>query len=210
MGEYSQFHLYIREGLQAPVDLAWLSCFYMVIATAASGVTDSHPALLQFGLNARTLAQTCFDAAHTALEGARWSTRPQVRAIQSILLKMAYFRPGAPDAGCSFFVWTAAAIRLCQLLGLHKLGTDKTVMPPADPAWPAVPCALRRELAKRIWWWSVAQDWMFSTTGGGIECIQLGSCECVVNSLVMRLICLSVDTEMPCDVSMANSSLCRG
>lgn len=68
-------------------------------------------------------------------------------------------RPGAPDAGTTFFVWTSVALRLCQLMNLHNLGDDENVMPPEDPAWPSQACSLRRELAKRIFWWSVAQDW---------------------------------------------------
>lgn len=154
--------------------MGFVSCFYMVIATAASNVSDTHPALQLYGLKAAKLAQECYDAAHAALEASRWSVRPQIRAIQAILLKMAYFRPGAPDAGSSFFVWTAVAIRLGQLLHLNRMGNDASIMPPVDPAFPSVPCTLRRQLAIRIWWWTCAQEFMFSS-GDGIEAIQLGN-----------------------------------
>lgn len=182
MGEYAQFKSYLRSrSMESPkLDQAWLSTMYMVLAMAFSTAPKAHSVFLQHGLDPSVLAKDCFEAAHSALEASKWTTRPQARAMQAILLRMAYWRPGAPDAGSSFFVWAAAAIRVGQLLKLHRLGKDRLVMPPSDSAWPTVACTLRRQLALRLWWWAVAQDWMFSTVDG-IECVALGSCECILH-----------------------------
>lgn len=90
--------------------------------------------------------------------------------MQAILLKIAYNRPSAQGQspgldGSSFFVWLSAATRICQLLGFHKLGKDPAnLMPDDDPGLPARSCTLKRELAKRVWYWIVVHDWMFCTS----------------------------------------------
>jgi hypothetical protein len=50
------------------------------------------------------------------------------------------------------YTMLAPAIRLAQLLGLHRLGSDPNKMPPDDPAF-AFPgrLAIKREVALRIW-----------------------------------------------------------
>lgn len=119
----------------------------------------------------------------TALQASQWAEKPQVRAAQAILLKVAYTR--TPPHGIylgletpSFFIWLGSAVRISQLLGLHKLGSDPSIMPRdhGDPAWPAQPCSLKREIGKRIWWFCVSLDWLFCTRSGMGQ-IPLGSCE---------------------------------
>jgi hypothetical protein len=127
------------------------------------------------------LPKIWFDAAERALDAAGWAGKPQLRAVQAILLKISYQRPGSQSAGhgsegTSFFVWLSAAIRICQCLGLHKLGNDATVMPVDDPALPSQACCLKRELAKRIWFFCVSHDWMFCTSAS-MNQIPLNSCK---------------------------------
>ncbi|KAJ5713136.1 C6 transcription factor [Penicillium malachiteum] len=53
-------------------------------------------------------------------------------------------------------VLVAAAIRIAQCLGLHRLGPDKKL---ADPALNRQKLH-RREVSKRVWWFLVRQDWL--------------------------------------------------
>lgn len=109
-----------------------------------------------------------------------WSSRPQLRAVQAICLKISYTRPSSQGQkpgldGCSFFVWLSAATRICQLLGYHRLTKDPDVMPEDDPGLPARPCVLKRELALRTWHWIVTHDWMFCTSEG-MNQVAINSC----------------------------------
>lgn len=88
-----------------------------------------------------------------------------------MLLKLSYQRttPQEVDVGheaSSFFVWLGTATRICQLLGLHKLGSDPNLMPRDDPAWPRQACCLKRELAKRIWSFVVSFEWLYCSGRG--------------------------------------------
>lgn len=78
----------------------------------------------------------------------------------------------------SFFIWLGAAMRIAQLLGLHKLGSDPSIMPRdhEDPAWPVQACSLKREMAKRIWHFGASLDQLFATRAG-MGSIGLGTCE---------------------------------
>lgn len=82
----------------------------------------------------------------------------------------------------SFFVHLGSATRICQLLGFHRLGSDPHTMPrdvsggAGDPAWPAQPCSLKREMAKRLWWYVTSMDWLF-VTRTGMGQIPINSCE---------------------------------
>lgn len=68
--------------------------------------------------------------------------------------------------GTSFFVWLSAAIRVCQLLGLHRLGKDPNTMPVGDPGLPREKCLMRREIAKRVWAFCLSHDYMFCHSAG--------------------------------------------
>lgn len=78
-----------------------------------------------------------------------------------------YFRTGLVATQRSdlitVYTWLSPAIRLAQLLGLHKLGNDPTVMPVDDPAFPPGRSAIKRETAKRIWSYLLTSDWLCCT-----------------------------------------------
>lgn len=156
---------------------AWLSCWFMVKATAAAHIPFNDPAVAHMSeQEVAGLSAIYFDTAHAFLEIADWASKPQARVVQAILLKIAYLRPSDPSAGSSFFVWLSVAIRQCQILGLHRLGSDPSKMPIADPAWPAQPCSLSRNLAQRLWFWTLSQDWMFNN-GNQLQQIGPNGCE---------------------------------
>ncbi|KAJ7301613.1 hypothetical protein DFH08DRAFT_993347 [Mycena albidolilacea] len=173
----------IEQGTDHLIDPAWFACYFMVLAWAASSLNASNmPAALRHypAADVAGLPRVWSRTAELALHASCWAAKPQLRAVQAILLKISYERPGSQSAddaaeGTSFFVWLAAATRICQLLGLHRLGSDPNTMPADDPALPAQPCLLKRELAKRIFFFCLVHDWIFVTASPGMSQIHVNS-----------------------------------
>lgn len=155
------------------VDPAWLSGYYTVIAWALSTLlpaTHNLPPALHLYSNVELaqLPTLWAAAADECLQRSSWASRPQLRCVQAIFLRISHNRPssqaverGEGSDGSSFFVWLSAAIRILQCLGWHLLGSDPEVMPNDDPGLPKVKCLLKREMAKRVWAFAVAHDMMF-------------------------------------------------
>ncbi|KAJ7746275.1 hypothetical protein B0H16DRAFT_1556864 [Mycena metata] len=171
------------KGTDYVIDPAWFACYFMVLAWAASSLNSINmPAALKHypASDVADLPRVWARTAELALQASSWAAKPQLRAVQAILLKISYERPGSQsvddaDEGTSFFVWLAAATRICQLLGLHRLGSDPKTMPPDDPALPAQPCLLKRELAKRIFFFCLVHDWIFVSASPGMNQIHVNS-----------------------------------
>ncbi|GAA5861032.1 hypothetical protein JCM8547_008014 [Rhodosporidiobolus lusitaniae] len=110
----------------------------------------------------RALPQKWFAASMRALRLAEWETIPKVRTIQTIVLFTQYLQLSSASRGqpAQLALWLAAAIRLAQVLELHRLGSNPETMPPEDPAWPPGRNSLKREMAKRLWAVLVYQDWL--------------------------------------------------
>ncbi|KAJ7757708.1 hypothetical protein DFH07DRAFT_819074 [Mycena maculata] len=183
LDECRQLWVAVEKGTDHVIDPAWFACYFMVLALAASGLnTRNMPTALQHypASDVASLPRVWYRTAELALHASSWAAKPQLRAVQVILLRISYERPGSQSVddaseGTSFFIWLAAAIRICQLLGLHRLGSDPNTMPPDDPALPARPCLLKRELAKRVFFFCLAHDWMFVTASPGMSQIQVNS-----------------------------------
>ncbi|KAF7336965.1 Zn(2)-C6 fungal-type transcription factor [Mycena venus] len=183
LDECSQLWSGIEKGTDYVIDPAWFACYFMVLAWAASSLNPLNmPAALKHypATDVTSLPRVWSRTAELALHASSWAAKPQLRAVQAILLKISYERPGSQstddaDEGTSFFVWLAAATRICQLLGLHRLGSDPNTMPADDPALPAQPCLLKRELAKRIFFFCLVHDWMFITASPGMSQIHVNS-----------------------------------
>ncbi|KAJ7679161.1 hypothetical protein DFH06DRAFT_1165857 [Mycena polygramma] len=183
LDECRQLWAAFEKGSDYVIDPAWFACYFMVLVWATSSLSASNmPEALKHypASDVAGLPQVWSRTAELALNASSWAAKPQLRAVQAILLKISYERPGSQstddaDEGTSFFVWLAAATRICQLLGLHRLGSDPDTMPPDDPALPAQPCLLKRELAKRIWFFCLVHDWMFVTASPGMSQVHLNS-----------------------------------
>lgn len=146
---------------------------------AVSHIPSTHPALYTVRhCRAMDLPQVWSTAAQEALERSDWAGIPQARVVQAIVLKIGSTRPGAQGVSGNFYVWLSVALRICEMLGLHKLGSDPGLMPIDDAAWPVQACSLKRELAKRVWWVTIAQEWMFSSASAlAMAHIAPGSCK---------------------------------
>ncbi|KAJ7115660.1 hypothetical protein C8R46DRAFT_1153060 [Mycena filopes] len=183
LDECRQLWSSIENGTDYDIDPAWFACYFMVLAWAASSLNSFNmpPALKHYpASDVADLPRVWAHTAERALQASSWAAKPQLRAVQAILLKISYERPGSQsgddtDEGTSFFVWLAAATRICQLLGLHRLGSDPKTMPPDDPALPAQPCLLKRELAKRIFFFCLVHDWIFVSASPGMSQIHVNS-----------------------------------
>ncbi|KAJ7487925.1 hypothetical protein FB451DRAFT_1225947 [Mycena latifolia] len=184
LDECRQLWWAIEKGTDHVIDPAWFACYFMILACAASSLNARNvpPALRHYAASdVAGLPRVWYRTAEIALQASSWAAKPQLRAVQAILLKISFERPGSQqsaddsDEGTSFFVWLAAATRISQLLGLHRLGSDPNTMPPDDPALPAQPCLLKRELAKRIFFFCLVHDWIFVTASPGMSQIHVNS-----------------------------------
>ncbi|KAJ6512704.1 hypothetical protein C8R45DRAFT_325550 [Mycena sanguinolenta] len=183
LDECRQLWSAIDQGTDYVIDPAWFACYFMVLAWATSSLNASNmPVALKHypAADVASLPRVWSRTAELALHSSSWAAKPQLRAVQAILLKISYERPGAQsaddaDEGTSFFVWLAAATRICQLLGLHRLGSDPNTMPADDPALPSQPCLLKRELAKRIFFFCLVHDWIFVSGSPGMNQIQVNN-----------------------------------
>ncbi|KAJ7471415.1 hypothetical protein B0H11DRAFT_2039851 [Mycena galericulata] len=183
LDECRQLWSAVEKGTDHVIDPAWFACYFMVLAWAASSLNALNmPTALQHypASDVASLPEVWCRAGEVALQASSWAAKPQLRAVQAILLKISYDRPGSQsagdaDEGTSFFVWLAAATRICQLLGLHRLGSDPNTMPPNDSALPAQPCLLKRELAKRLFFYCLVHDWIFVTASPGMSQIHVNS-----------------------------------
>lgn len=111
----------------------------------------------------RRLPDVWFAAAQKCLALAEWESVPRVRTVQIVVLFTQYLKLCAPNRGqpCQMATWLAGGIRIAQALGLHLLGSNPEVMPPAeDSAFPPGKNARKRESAKRLWSVLVYEDWM--------------------------------------------------
>jgi len=109
----------------------------------------------------KELPEKLFAASRSALRLAKWDSRPQIRACSTILLFGAFSNHfSGPDLNTTqLVIWLGAAMRIAQLKGLHRLGSDPNKMPEEDAAWPTGPNCLKREMAKRLWIRLVLLDW---------------------------------------------------
>lgn len=94
---------------------------------------------------------TFWEASRAALDCGDAFGTAKLRTIQAIVL----LAPLALNSGNLTRVdvivpYVAGGIRLCQQMGLDKLGSDPACMPPEDPALPSRTNTLRREMAIRI------------------------------------------------------------
>lgn len=98
-------------------------------------------------------SETWISAARTALDLAGWQSEAKFRSLQTIHLiiytsLVSFWRSNRKVTNG---IWLSAALQIAQTLGLHQLGSEDTTMPPDDPGLPHGACALKRQMALRIW-----------------------------------------------------------
>ncbi|KII86974.1 hypothetical protein PLICRDRAFT_276408 [Plicaturopsis crispa FD-325 SS-3] len=165
----------LRSEDRARVDPAWLALYAQTLALGANADADSLPdeCVAYLPLASGQAHILWFETSKLALELAKWAVKPQFRVIQTIILFGPLISPiGSAYAirrcfsigpnGAHFGIWLAAAIRLAQMMGLHKLGNDTAIMPPNDLAFPPRPSGLRREMGVRLWNFLLLLDWKAS------------------------------------------------
>ena len=106
----------IQQGRIAEIDPAWLSLHFMVLAC---GLFFSPNRREISAINQTEYTNTWVLCAQRALTVADWSGRPQLTCIQSVVLfPIILMHTGGIKRLAS---WIAAALRMAQLLDLHRL-----------------------------------------------------------------------------------------
>ncbi|GAA5825755.1 hypothetical protein JCM11251_000359 [Rhodosporidiobolus azoricus] len=178
--ELAFFHDHLLPTRAHEVDLFYLALLLMVLclaldstyykrsplalsSTAEEGKEEDDDPLKEYSEEQKKLLpERWFAASMRALRLAEWETVPRVRTIQTIVLFTQYLQLSSASRGqpSQLAMWLSGAIRLAQVLGLHRLGSNPETMPPDDPAWPPGKNSLKREMAKRLWAVLVYQDWL--------------------------------------------------
>ncbi|GAA5947736.1 hypothetical protein JCM10213_002095 [Rhodosporidiobolus nylandii] len=157
--EHARYVEMKEQGREDHVDPLWLACFCMVLALSLEGFwSRPHGAKdlsLFHGLSEqdlKDLPSVWHDAALRALQLGEWGGTPRIRTIQCIVLMQQYIQLSSPSGQTGrILTWISSAIRVAQRLGLHKLGSDATKMPPDDPALPPGSNSVKRETGVRLW-----------------------------------------------------------
>lgn len=143
------------------VDSGWLAVFLLVIGLALRFYPCAPPkdwesmAHLFDGRSIHLYAS----AARTVLVLSRFQSSQSLTVLQSILLS----NLSDTHAGRRFHqTMLRIAISNAQMMGLHRLG-DKAKQPRAGES---AGVAIRREIAKRIWYQLVFKDWSSAVTAG--------------------------------------------
>ena len=144
----------LGQGLFQQIDPAWLALLFQALATGSmtayvcSGGEDKE---------LKPFAEQMAEASEGALAAARWIDLPQIRIVQTLILKARWADYMDPDSGLLVQGTKMQAIRSevamaqAEALSLHMLSSDRSVMPESDFALPAHPCDFRRQMALRIW-----------------------------------------------------------
>ncbi|GAA5930704.1 fungal specific transcription factor domain-containing protein [Sporobolomyces koalae] len=152
LAEYEAFHQLVQEGRRLEVDPLWLAVLTLVLANSANAI-DYLPPGTEFTHEELTgMFARYFENGRAAVEcGDGYGTTARIRTIQAVvLLGPLALNSGDPGLVDVLLPYIAAAMRLCQQLGLDKLGTDPNTMPTfQDPALPPGKNTLRREIALR-------------------------------------------------------------
>ena len=133
------------------------------------------------------LFEQFFRASKRCLDIAQWTTKPQFRVlmwsvvIYLLSVSLAHFLSPSLLSYINILfyslevteglIWQPAAMRLAELLGIHKLGSDPTTMPTWDDlAFPTGPSFRKRQLCCRAWHALLFTDGLFSLDFGFSTC----------------------------------------
>lgn len=186
--EYQAFwaHMYIG-GQPELVDPAWLALVFAQCALAYVEPTWTEPrgsdrpvrrarAMPANFLDGeseaivRALPEQFFKASQICLDAACWTARPQFRVLQTLCLygPFVWFTASRNEG----IVWLSSAIRISQLLGIHRLGNDQETMPEwEDLAFPTGPSSLKRQLCARVWYNLMFLDAMYTSSKDHATCM---------------------------------------
>lgn len=163
--QYSGLKELVEQRRIDEIDPAWLSLYFMVrsVPKAQAAITMLNLPLFQvlacglfFSPNRPDISpahqaeytHTWVHGAQRALQLADWSGRPQLTCIQSVvLLPMVLMHAGGIKRLAS---WIAAALRMAQLLDLHKLD-DKNQHGRRAAGAAANFTPVEREIGKRLY-----------------------------------------------------------
>ena len=110
-----------------------------------------------------------FKASQICLAAANWSSRPQFRVLQTLCLygPFIWFTANRNEG----LVWLAGAVRVAQLLGIHRMGDKQEDMPPwNDLAFPTGPSSIKRQLCVRVWHNLMFLDATYSSSRDNANC----------------------------------------
>lgn len=160
--EHDHYWALRKSGRVDLVDPLWLAVYS---AACAIGIESADRDLVrELAIDDGDLAQVSQLYHHAAirfLQLGDYMGVPRIRTLQCIIiLGQVFTAPHFSNKGIRFLNLLGVAARVCQLLGLTKLGHDPSHMPADDPALPPGRNAVKRETAVRIFAQVCFMDWM--------------------------------------------------
>ncbi|KAH8917574.1 hypothetical protein BT69DRAFT_654618 [Atractiella rhizophila] len=155
---------------QISVDLLWLALFFQILSNGIEAGLVKSRGLEGFSELSREevqeKAKRWLAASQRCLVLGKYLEQPRIRTIQTIILFCRNLQTtGIPTYTATFALsLLGTAIRISQLLKLHRLGQNENRMPPDDPALPWGRNSLKRQTALRIFGIVCFLDWMSATT----------------------------------------------
>ncbi|GAA6003522.1 hypothetical protein JCM10207_000373 [Rhodosporidiobolus poonsookiae] len=139
-----------RQGRAEAIHPLWLARLFALLASAA-GTLDQDIVVHPSWTASWTDASKYLEAAVGALEAADYLAQPKVWSMQTLCIVGAYCSySGEAALRWRAHHYVAIASRMCQQLGLNRLGFDPRRMPLDDEALPPDVSTLRREVALRV------------------------------------------------------------
>ncbi|KAI5480083.1 C6 transcription factor [Pseudohyphozyma bogoriensis] len=162
LAEFDYYWGMVEAGRQKEVCPIWLAQYCMILSLALDGFNLSTTQLVHSPPSFdSSLAFKLYQAAQRLLHLGDWHGTPQARSITTaILITQAGQFSAVGGQLTKFMGWLGGAIRIAQVLGLHKLGDDPEVMPVDDPSWPAGKNSVKRQSGLRIFAALLFMDWL--------------------------------------------------
>ncbi|GAA6003755.1 uncharacterized protein JCM10292_003360 [Rhodotorula paludigena] len=159
LAEYDAFCTLRAQDRHAEIDPLWLACFAMTLCLSVNSLDApvSTPLVSITAHDLDTLPWRYFECAQSALECGDWTGKPRFRTLQAIVLFAPFFLFAGNRASAERHqTYIGAALRMAQSMGLHKLGSDPSVMPTLsdddelNSGLPPGTNTLKREMALRM------------------------------------------------------------
>ncbi|GAA5885271.1 hypothetical protein JCM16303_005980 [Sporobolomyces ruberrimus] len=156
--EHLRYNEMLETGREDLIDPLWIAVFCMVLALSLEGFWSRPHGKKDLSLfqgldedGLKDLPSVWHDASLRALQLGEYGGTPRIRTLQCVILFGQYIQIFSSSGQTGRYLgWFAAAVRVAQRMGLHRLGSNTKIMPPDDPALPPGSNSLKREMAVRL------------------------------------------------------------
>ncbi|KAJ3998905.1 fungal-specific transcription factor domain-containing protein [Lentinula boryana] len=146
----------------AHVSVPFLSVYFMVLCLSLHLIEPEMCRVLNIGFDEATeLSKKMYNAAQACLYVSDFIGNHSLEALQCLIL-MGVYQQNLDEAD-SHWALLGSAIKMAQNLGISKLGSESDNKPYSG-IWTSV---IKREVARRVWWSLIFNDWSHAAAHNG-------------------------------------------